>query len=158
MRSKRGLKPREEENFAINRPDAITDFIGTTFDIVGIAGWIISSFSILVGGFGIANIMFVSVRERTSIIGIQKSLGAKNYFILFQFLFESIFLSLIGGIFGILLAYLLSFADLGTLHPKLSFYNVFLGLGVSVVIGLVSGIVPAALAAKMNPVVAIRII
>ncbi len=157
MRSKRGLKPREEENFAINRPDAITEFIGTTFDIIAIAGWIIGSFSILVGGFGIANIMFVSVRERTNIIGIQKSLGAKNYFILFQFLFESIFLSLIGGILGILLAYLLSFADLGTLHLKLSFYNVFLGLGVSVVIGLLSGIVPAALAAKMDPVVAIRI-
>tara|TARA_B100000900_G_scaffold412011_1_gene432917 strand:- start:1781 stop:3043 length:1263 start_codon:yes stop_codon:yes gene_type:complete len=157
MRSKRGLKPREEENFAINRPDAITEFIGTTFDIIGIAGWIIGSFSILVGGFGIANIMFVSVRERTNIIGIQKSLGAKNYFILFQFLFESIFLSLIGGILGILLAYLLSFTDLGTLHLELSFYNVFLGLGVSVVIGLISGIVPAAQAAKMDPVVAIRI-
>ena len=109
------------------------------------------------GGFGIANIMFVSVRERTNIIGIQKSLGAKNYFILLQFLFESIFLSLIGGFLGILLAYLLSFADLGTLQLKLSFYNVFLGLGVSVVIGLVSGIIPAALAAKMDPVVAIRI-
>ncbi len=156
MRSKRGLKPKEEENFAINHPDAITEFIGTTFDIIGIAGWIIGSFSILVGGFGIANIMFVSVRERTNIIGIQKSLGAKNYFILFEFLFESIFLSLIGGILGILLAYLLSFADLGTLHLKLSFYNVFLGLSVSLVIGLVSGIVPAALAAKMDPVVAIR--
>ena len=143
MRSKRGLKPREEENFAINRPDAITEFIGTTFDIIGIAGWIIGSFSILVGGFGIANIMFVSVRERTNIIGIQKSLGAKNYFILLQFLFESIFLSLIGGFLGILLAYLLSFADLGTRDLKLSFYNVFLGLGVSVVIGLVSGIIPA---------------
>ena len=157
MRSKRGLKPREEENFAINRPDAITEFIGTTFDIIGIAGWIIGSFSILVGGFGIANIMFVSVRERTNIIGIQKSLGAKNYFILLQFLFESIFLSLFGGFLGILLAYLLSFADLGTLQLKLSFYNIFLGLGVSVVIGLVSGIIPAALAAKMDPVVAIRV-
>ena len=97
MRSKRGLKPREEENFAINHPDAIAEFIGATFDIIGVAGWVIGSFSILVGGFGIANIMFVSVRERTNIIGIQKSLGAKNYFILFQFLFESVFLSLIGG-------------------------------------------------------------
>tara|TARA_X000001036_G_scaffold49655_1_gene39630 strand:- start:1303 stop:2559 length:1257 start_codon:yes stop_codon:yes gene_type:complete len=156
MRSKRGLKPREEENFAINHPEAIAEFIGATFDVIGIAGWVIGSFSILVGGFGIANIMFVSVRERTNIIGIQKSLGAKNYFILFQFLFESVFLSLIGGGFGILLVYLLSFADLGTLDLKLSFYNVFLGLGVSVIIGVVSGIVPAVLAARMDPVIAIR--
>ena len=156
MRSKRGLKPREEENFAINHPEAIAEFIGATFDVIGIAGWVIGSFSILVGGFGIANIMFVSVRERTNIIGIQKSLGAKNYFILFQFLFESVFLSLIGGGFGILLVYLLSFANLGTLDLKLSFYNVFLGLGVSVIIGVVSGIVPAVLAARMDPVIAIR--
>ena len=156
MRSKRGLKPREEENFAINHPDAIADFIGATFDIIGIAGWVIGSFSILVGGFGIANIMFVSVRERTNIIGIQKSLGAKNYFILFQFLFESVFLSLIGGALGIFLVYLLSYANLGTLELRLSLNNVFLGLGVSVVIGVVSGIVPAALAARMDPVMAIR--
>ena len=100
--------------------------------------------------------MFVSVRERTNIIGIQKSLGAKNYFILFQFLFESVFLSLIGGALGIFLVYLLSFANLGTLELRLSLNNVFLGLGVSVVIGIVSGIVPAALAARMDPVMAIR--
>ena len=100
--------------------------------------------------------MFVSVRERTNIIGIQKSLGAKNYFILFQFLFESVFLSLIGGALGIFLVYLLSFASLGTLELRLSLNNVFLGLGVSVVIGVVSGIVPAALAARMDPVIAIR--
>ena len=156
MRSKRGLKPREEENFAINHPDAIAEFIGATFDIIGIAGWVIGSFSILVGGFGIANIMFVSVRERTNIIGIQKSLVAKNYFILFQFLFESVFLSLIGGALGIFLVYLLSFANLGTLELRLSLNNVFLGLGVSVVIGIVSGIIPAALAARMDPVMAIR--
>ena len=130
--------------------------LGATFDIIGIAGWVIGSFSILVGGFGIANIMFVSVRERTNIIGIQKSLGAKNYFILFQFLFESVFLSLIGGALGIFLVYLLSFANLGTLELRLSLNNVFLGLGVSVVIGVVSGIVPAALAARMDPVMAIR--
>jgi len=156
MRSKRGLKPREEENFAINHPDAIAEFIGATFDIISVAGWVIGSFSILVGGFGIANIMFVSVRERTNIIGIQKSLGAKNYFILFQFLFESVFLSLIGGLLGIFLVYLLSFSNLGTLELILSLNNVFLGLGVSVVIGIVSGIVPAALAARMDPVMAIR--
>ncbi len=156
MRVKRGLKPLEEDDFAINRPEAIVNFIGTTFDVISIAGWIIGSFSILVGGFGIANIMFVSVKERTPIIGIQKSLGAKNYFILLQFLFESVFLSLIGGILGMLLVFALTFIDLGSLPLILSFNNILLGLLVSVVIGVVSGIIPAAMAAKLDPVVAIR--
>ena len=120
------------------------------------AGWIIGGFSILVGGFGIANIMFVSVKERTSIIGLQKSLGAKNYFILFQFLFEAVFLSLIGGLGGIFLVFLLTFIPFGDLEVVLSLKNVTLGLGVSSVIGLVSGIVPAAVAARMDPVIAIR--
>jgi putative ABC transport system permease protein len=121
-----------------------------------VAGWVIGGFSILVGGFGIANIMFVSVRERTNIIGIQKSLGAKNYFILFQFLFEAVFLSLIGGIAGIVLVFFLSFVPIGTLDIVLSFGNILLGLGVSSIIGVVSGIVPATLAARMDPVEAIR--
>ncbi|MEQ8240175.1 MAG: FtsX-like permease family protein [Cyclobacteriaceae bacterium] len=156
MRKKRGLKPKAEDNFALNRPEAIANFIGSTFDIIGIAGWVIGGFSILVGGFGIANIMFVSVRERTNIIGIQKSLGAKNYFILFQFLFESIFLSLIGGGIGITLVWLLSFASIGSLELELSISNVALGLGVSAAIGIASGIIPAAMAARMDPVIAIR--
>ena len=110
----------------------------------------------MVGGFGIANIMFVSVRERTNIIGIQKSLGAKNYFILFQFLFEAVCLSLIGGGSGILLVYAFSFVPLGSLDLILSFNNIILGLGVSSAIGVVAGIVPASLAARMDPVEAIR--
>ncbi len=156
MRSKRGLKPKEEDNFALNRPEAISNFIGSTFDIIGIAGWFIGGFSILVGGFGIANIMFVSVRERTNIIGIQKSLGAKNYFILFQFLFEAVFLSVIGGGVGILLVYLLSFISLGSLDLVLTFSNIVLGIGVSASIGIISGIVPAAMASRLDPVIAIR--
>jgi len=156
MRSRRGLKPKQKENFAINRPEAIMDIISGFFDVVSMAGWVIGGFSILVGGFGIANIMFVSVRERTPIIGIQKSLGAKNYFILFQFLFESIFLSLVGGIVGLGIVYLLSFISLGTLDLVLSFKNVVLGVGVATVIGVASGIIPAVLAARMDPVIAIR--
>ena len=100
--------------------------------------------------------MFVSVRERTNIIGIQKSLGAKNYFILFQFLFESVFLSVIGGGFGIILVWLLSFISLGSLDLVLTFSNVALGLGVSAAIGMASGIIPAAMAARLDPVIAIR--
>ncbi|PZX47066.1 ABC transporter permease [Algoriphagus chordae] len=156
LRAKRGLKPRDEDNFALNKTEFIQNAIGSIFDVISVAGWVIGGFSILVGGFGIANIMFVSVRERTNIIGIQKSLGAKNYFILFQFLFESICLSLIGGITGIIIVYFLTFIQLGSLEIALSFKNIMLGLGVSTIIGVVSGIVPATLAARMDPVEAIR--
>jgi putative ABC transport system permease protein len=156
MRAKRGLKPIQDDNFSLNKTEFIQNSIGAIFDVISVAGWVIGGFSILVGGFGIANIMFVSVRERTNIIGIQKSLGAKNYFILFQFLFEAVLLSLIGGMTGILLVFLLSFVQLGALELSLSFGNIILGLGVSSLIGVVSGIVPATLAARMDPVEAIR--
>lgn len=156
LRAKRGLKPIQDDNFSLNKTEFIQNSIGAIFDVISVAGWVIGGFSILVGGFGIANIMFVSVRERTNIIGIQKSLGAKNYFILFQFLFEAVLLSLIGGMTGILLVFLLSFVQLGALELSLSFGNIILGLGVSSIIGVVSGIVPATLAARMDPVEAIR--
>lgn len=156
LRTKRGLRPKQKDNFSVNRQDAIMNIIGSTFDVIGIAGWAIGGFSILVGGFGIANIMFVSVRERTNIIGIQKSLGAKNYFILFQFLFEAIFLSLIGGGVGIGMVYLLSLVSLGNLDLVLSMGNIILGFGVAGIIGVVSGIIPALMAARLDPVIAIR--
>lgn len=156
LRAKRGLKPTQENNFALNKTEFIQNAIGSIFDVISVAGWVIGGFSILVGGFGIANIMFVSVRERTNIIGIQKSLGARNFFILFQFLFEAICLSLIGGASGILLVYLITFIPIGSLDLVLSFNNVLLGLGVSSLIGVVAGIVPATLAARMDPVEAIR--
>jgi putative ABC transport system permease protein len=156
LRGRRGLRPTEKDSFALNRPEAIANAISGLFDVVGIAGWIIGGFSILVGGFGIANIMFVSVKERTSIIGLQKSLGAKNYFILFQFLFEAVFLSLIGGLGGIVLVFLLTLIPFGSLDVVLSVKNIALGLGVSSVIGFIAGIVPAAVAARLDPVIAIR--
>lgn len=156
LRAKRGLKPTAENNFALNKSEFIQDAIGSIFAVISIAGGVIGGFSILIGGFGIANIMFVSVKERTGIIGIQKSLGAKNYFILLQFLFEATVLSLIGGLSGLLIVYAATFVSLGNLEIILTFKNILLGLVLSSAIGIISGIIPASLAAKMDPVVAIR--
>lgn len=156
MRSRRGLKPTQESNFSINRLDGAVKFFESIFASMNVGGGIIALFSLLVGGFGIANIMFVSVKERTNIIGIQKSLGAKNYFILFQFLFEAVFLSLIGGAFGIFLVWLMSHIDFGSLKLTLTMGNVVIGLMTATIIGIISGIVPAWIAAKLDPVIAIR--
>ncbi|MBF9239258.1 ABC transporter permease [Hymenobacter sp. BT683] len=156
MRNIRGLKPRQEDNFALNRPEMIAGQISKLFAVIGIVGGIIGSFAILVGGFGIANIMFVSVRERTNIIGIQKSLGAKNFFILFQFLFEAICLCLIGGLAGIMLVWLVTLIPQDALPLAMSASRIILGLLISVGIGVIAGIVPAVLAANLDPVIAIR--
>lgn len=156
MRAKRHLKPREEDNFALNRPEMIAKQITQIFSTVRFAGTFIGMFAILVGGFGIANIMFVSVKERTNLIGIQKSLGAKDYFILSQFLFEAVFLSVIGGFAGLLLVFLLTLIPQDVMEIKMTISNIMIGLGISSVIGLISGIAPAGVAARMNPVDAIR--
>ncbi|MBU6120344.1 ABC transporter permease [Hymenobacter siberiensis] len=156
MRNIRGLKPREDDNFALNRPEMIASAVGKLFSVIGLVGGVIGSFAILVGGFGIANIMFVSVRERTNIIGIQKSLGAKNFFILFQFLFEAVFLCLIGGAAGIALVWLVTLIPQDALPLTMSAARVMLGLLISVAIGIIAGIVPAVLAANLDPVIAIR--
>jgi putative ABC transport system permease protein len=122
------------------------------------AGFFIGIFSILVGGFGIANIMFVSVKERTNIIGIQKSLGAKNYFILLQFLIESIVLCLWGGLIGLGMVYLATLAVKAAIDIKvvLDMQNIIIGIGTSVAIGIISGIMPAYSASRLDPVEAIR--
>lgn len=158
MRSIRKLHPRIEDNFALNQTSLISTQFDSLFGVVGIVGWIIGGFSILVGGFGIANIMFVSVKERTNIIGIQKSLGAKNYFILSQFLFEAIFLSLIGGLIGLFVVWLITIGagDAFGMEVVLSRSNVILGLTISILIGIVSGFVPAYGASQLDPVEAIR--
>ncbi len=156
MRSLSSIKPKQESNFAVNRLDGLNQFFDGIFAALNIAGALIAGFSLLVGGFGIANIMFVSVKERTNIIGIQKSLGAKNYFILFQFLFEAVFLSLIGGLVGIGLVVLLTLIPQDALPLVLSMKNIVTGLFISSFIGILSGIIPAWVAAKMDPVIAIR--
>ena len=156
LRARRGLKPTEDENFAINRPEYLTGFVSSIFSTISIAGWVIGSFSIFVGGFGIANIMFVSVKERVPIIGLQKSLGAKNYFILMQFLFESSFLSIIGGVIGLIFVFLITFIDLGSFDLRISLTNVILGISISTIIGVFAGLIPAVFASRLDPVEAIR--
>ena len=158
LRNYRGMKTDEIDNFFINVLSGFTDLIDGIVGQMNVVGWIISGFSLLVGGFGIANIMFVSVKERTNLIGIQKSLGAKNRFILFQFLFEAVILSVIGGVVGLFLVWIISIVLSKAMDFEfvLSMGNVILGTSLAAIIGLISGIMPAITASKLDPVEAIR--
>ncbi|OWY22489.1 ABC transporter permease [Sphingobacteriales bacterium UPWRP_1] len=159
LRAERKLKPKEEDNFALNQMSLLTAVIDNVFAVINVAGFIIGIFAILVGGFGIANIMFVSVKERTGIIGIKKSLGAKSYFILIEFLVEAIFLCILGGFLGLLLVWLLSLLGnnfIESFKLAVSVKNIQTGILLSVIVGILSGFIPALSAARMNPVEAIR--
>jgi putative ABC transport system permease protein len=158
LRNVRKLKPMADVNFALNETSMLTKGFDSIFMVIGLAGWVIGGFSIIVGGFGIANIMFVSVKERTALIGIQKSLGAKNIFILTQFLTEAVILSLFGGIIGLLVVlggvYLVnSLFDLGV---SLTSSNIILALTISILIGVISGFIPSYTASQLDPVEAMR--
>jgi putative ABC transport system permease protein len=157
LRAARSLHPEETSNFSVNKASMLTNGLDAIFVAINIGGWVIGGFSILVGGFGIANIMFVSVMERTNIIGIQKALGAKRFFILQQFLVESMLLSVIGGLLGVFMIFLstLVINYLYDLNMYLTVGNIFLAIFISGIIGVVAGYAPANAAAKMNPVEAI---
>ena len=158
MRSLHRLKPMEENDFAINEVSLISTRFDTFFVAFNLAGWIIGGFSILVGGFGIANIMFVSVKERTKIIGIQKAIGAKKYFILLQFIFEAVVLSMLGGIIGLILIFICAaiFSYVSSMTLSLTLANIILGLSISGVIGVLAGFIPALSASRLDPVEAMN--
>lgn len=157
MRTHRRLSPVMKNDFSINEMTFLRDIAASLLSMVNGAGWIIAGFSLLIGGFGVANIMFVSVKERTNIIGIQKALGAKKRVILTQFLAEALFLSITGGIIGVLLAAFVIYIipDSAIFHMHITFHNILCAVAVSAAIGVSSGILPAIFAANLDPAVAI---
>lgn len=158
MRVHRRLKPVEDNNFALNEMTMLTNILDGFFRVINIAGFLIGIFALFVGMFSVANIMFVSVKERTNIIGIKKALGAKYAVILLEFLIESIILCIIGGAFGLLLVFLTMKAITAAIDFNLflSLSNITIGIITSIVIGILAGILPAISAAKLDPVEAMR--
>lgn len=154
LRASRGLQPSQPDNFALNSVSSARDALEQFYRVLNLAGLLIGGLSVVVGGFGIANIMFVSVRERTRIIGIQKALGARRGFILGQFLLESTALSVLGGGVGLALLGILVLSvgriEQFQIHMRIS--HVLMGVAASAVIGIVSGYLPARNAARLSPV------
>jgi putative ABC transport system permease protein len=158
MRQARRLSPKQEDNFALNDINLFSQQVSGFFGTVDLGGGIIALLSLVVGAFGVANIMFVTVRERTSQIGLKKAIGAKRRTILLEFLLESAFLCVIGGFFGLLLVWILALV-LSSILPFpiiISVTTIVVALALCILLGILSGIIPAFIAAKMNPVVAIR--
>lgn len=158
MRQIRRLSPTMEDNFSLNSVEAFSKAISDSFVTINIVGSIIGGISLIVGMFGIANIMFVTVKERTPVIGLKKAIGAKKSTILFEFLLEAAILCILGGAFGLLFVYILTLILSGPLEfpVYLSLPMVFVTVIICLVVGVLAGIVPASQAAKMDPVVAIR--
>ena len=158
MRSIRRLGPTEEDDFSLNAISDFTKNVSSLFANVNLGGWMIGLLSLIVGAFGIANIMFVTVRERTPVIGLKKAIGAKKRTILMEFLLESALICIIGGLIGIILV--MGMAQLLTSIFNFPVYvsgNILaLAIGICVTIGVLAGIIPAMIAARMDPVVAIR--
>jgi putative ABC transport system permease protein len=158
MRSIRKLKPTQEDDFALNDIDAFSSFASDIFGGINKGGWAIAILSLVVGMFGVANIMFVTVRERTSQIGLKKAIGAKRSMILTEFLLESAFLCIMGGLFGLSIVFILTLASKAIfgfavfIAPNI----LILAISICIIVGVMAGIIPASIAAKMDPVVAIR--
>ncbi|MBR4802953.1 MAG: ABC transporter permease [Bacteroidales bacterium] len=158
MRQARRIRPGQKNDFSVNQISTLTEMLDKVLGMIRSVGWVIAAFSLLIGGFGIANIMFVSVKERTKIIGIQKALGAKRYFIMTQFLAEAIILAVAGALVGILIVGLILWAAPipAEYDVHLTFGNILSGVAIASVIGILSGLLPAWSAARLNPVDAIN--
>ncbi len=158
LRAQRRLKPREEDNFSLNTLSIISNALNDFFGVLNMLGIFIGGFAILVGIFSVANIMFVSVKERTSIVGVKKALGAKRYMILLEFLVESVILCLFGGAAGLAIVYLCLQILTGAIDfdLNLSASNILLGVSLSAIVGVLAGMVPAVQASRMDPVEAMR--
>jgi len=158
VRQIRRLKPTQADNFSLNDISSFSDKMDSIFGSINIGGWAIAGLSLIVGAFGVANIMFVTVRERTSQIGLKKAIGAKSRTILTEFLLESAFLCIIGGLIGLFFVWILATVLSSVLPFPIFIAPTIVGLALSIciVLGVLSGIIPASIAAKMDPVVAIR--
>jgi len=158
MRSIRKLSPTQEDNFAVNNIDNLSKFLEPIFAGMNIGGWAIAALSLIVGMFGVANIMFVTVRERTSQIGLKKAIGAKRGSILMEFLLESAFLCIIGGLIGMAAVFVLTliFSAMLDFHVFIPLNIIVLAIFMCLFTGVLAGIIPAFVAARMDPVEAIR--
>jgi putative ABC transport system permease protein len=158
MRAQRRLRPREEDDFSLNEITTVSGELNSIFGTINIGGGVIAIFALIVGGFGIANIMFVTVKERTNIIGLKKAIGARRSVILMEFLLEAVLLCLIGGMLGLLFVYVGTQIAAGSqsFDIILSAKNIVIGLLISAVVGILAGLIPAYFAARLDPVVAIR--
>jgi len=157
MRRLRGLHPQEKDNFAINQQDAFRKQYGMIKLAIGGTGIFITILSLVVGGIGIMNIMFVSVKERTREIGVRKAIGATRAVILQQFLLEAVFICLIGGLTGLLLAYGGSLLiDKYVFPSTMPVWLAVVSMGLSMLVGIISGLAPSFKAARLDPIEALR--
>jgi len=158
MRSIRKLSPKQEDNFAVNQISGATERVSSLFANINIGGWAIGILSLVVGAFGIANIMFVTVKERTPIIGLKKAIGARKRSILSEFLLESAIICILGGAIGLILVYLLTLILTNAFNFPVFISGgiLFLAISICILIGILAGIIPAISASRLDPVVAIR--
>jgi putative ABC transport system permease protein len=158
MRSIHKLSPGQEDNYSLNDIESFSKFMDSIFSNINIGGWAIAALSLVVGMFGVANIMFVTVRERTAQIGLKKALGAKKSTIISEFLLESSFLCIIGGLIGMIAVFILAaiFSTMFSFKVFIPLDIIVLAVGICLFVGIIAGIIPAVIAARMDPVVAIR--